>query len=90
MVLVHEGLIEGNLWPLQAAIGVAVGSFLPQVAPSCEDNILAFFQGSTALPGAIRKAPALQRPPQSHGRDNGIMGLNEILPQFLHTDPWAS
>src|SRR4029450_7354223 len=90
MVLVHEGLIEVNLWPLQAAIGGAVGSFLPQVAPSCEDHIRAFLQGCTALPGAIRKAPALQRPPQSHGRDNGSMSLNERRPQFLHTDPLAS
>jgi hypothetical protein len=45
MVLIHAGLIEGNLWPLQAAIGGAVGSLLPQAAPSCEDHILAFFQG---------------------------------------------
>jgi len=45
MVLIHEGLIEVHLWPLQAAIGGAVGSFLTQVASACEDNILSFFQG---------------------------------------------
>src|SRR6267143_1029241 len=89
MVLVHEGLIEVNLWPLQAAIGVAVGSFLTQVASSCEDNILSFFQSRTSLPGAIRKAPSLQPPPQRHGRDIGIMGLDEILPEFPHTDTLA-
>ena len=90
MVLIHEGLSAVHRWPLQAVIGVAVGSFLTQVASACEDNILSFFQGSTSLPGAIRKAPALQRPPQGHGRNSGMMGLNEILPQFLHTDPLAS
>src|SRR5216683_6966384 len=90
MVLVHEGLIEVHLWPLQAAIGVAVGSFLTQVASSCEDNIIAFFQSRTSLPGAIRKAPSLQRPPQRHGRDSGIMGLEEIMPEFPHTDTLAS
>src|SRR4029450_6826241 len=89
MVLVHEGLIEVNFWPLQAAIGAAVGSFLTQVASSCEDNIIAFFQGRTALPGAIRKAPSLQRPPQCHRRDIGIMGLDEILPKLPHTDTLA-
>jgi hypothetical protein len=89
MVLVHEGLIEVNFRPLQAAIGVAVRSFLTQVASSCEDNIVAFFQGLTSFPGAIRKAPSLQRPPQGHGRDSGIMRLDEILPQFPHPDTLA-
>src|SRR5712691_2513653 len=89
MVLVHKGLIEGHLWPLQAAIGIAVGSFLTQVASSCKDNILAFFQSRTSLPGARRKAPALQRPPQGHGWDSGMMGLDEILPEFPHTDTLA-
>jgi hypothetical protein len=89
MVLVHEGLIEVNFWPLQAAIGVAISSFLTQVASSCKDNIIAFFQGRTSFPGAIRKAPSLQCPSQRHGRDIGIMGLDEILPQFPHTDPLA-
>src|SRR2546426_4403528 len=41
MVLVHAGLSEGHFRPLQAAIGGAVRSFLPQGASSCEDNILA-------------------------------------------------
>ena len=90
MVLVHEGLIEGHLWPFQAPIGVAVGSFLTQVASSCEDNIISFFQSGTSLPGAIRKAPSLQRPPQRHGRDIGIMGLDEILPELPHTNTLAS
>ena len=45
MVLVHKGLIEVNFRPLQAAIGVAVGSFLTQVASAGEDNIRSFFQG---------------------------------------------
>ena len=90
MVLVHEGLIEVHLWPFQAPIGVAVGSFLTQVASSCEDNIISFFQSGTSLPGAIRKAPSLQRPPQRHGRDIGIMGLDEILPEFPHTNTLAS
>src|SRR6266571_9412917 len=89
MVLVHKGLIEVNFRPLQAAIGVAVRSFLPQGASSCEDNILAFFQGRTSVPGAIRKAPSLQRPPQCHGRDSGMMGLDEIRPKCPHTDPLA-
>src|SRR5713101_1834364 len=89
MVLVHEGLIEVHFRPLQAAIGVAVRSFLTQVASSCEDNIISFFQGRTAFPGAIRKAPSLQRPPQRHGRDSGIMGLDEILPKVPHTDTVA-
>ena len=75
MVLVHAGLSEGHFRPLQAAIGGAVRSFLPQGAASCEDHIRAFFQGRTAVPGAIRKAPSLQRPPQWHGRDSGRMGL---------------
>src|SRR4030095_358231 len=47
MVLVHAGLIEVHLWPLQAAIGVAVCSFLPQVAPSLSGEILAFFSECT-------------------------------------------
>src|SRR5882672_11481334 len=89
MVLVHEGLIEGNFRPLQAAIRVAVRSFLTQVASSCEDNILSFFQGRTSFPGALRKAPSLQRPPQRHGRESGIMGLDEILPPLTHTDTLA-
>src|ERR1700694_1433293 len=89
MVLVHEGLIEVNFRPLQAASGVAVGSLLTQVASSCEDNILAFFQGRTSLPGAIRKAPSLQRPPQRYGRDLGMMGLEERLPKLPHTDTLA-
>jgi hypothetical protein len=89
MVLVHEGVSEGNCRPLQAAIGGAMRSFLPQVASSCEDNILAFFQGRTSLPGAIRQAPALQCPPQRHGRESGRRGLDEILPQLPPTDPLA-
>src|SRR5262245_11172033 len=89
MVLVHEGLIEVNFRPLQAAIGGAIRSFLTQVASSCEDNIISFFQGRTAFPGARRKTPSLQCPPQRHGRDIGIMGLDEILPKFPHTDPLA-
>src|SRR5215813_2088007 len=89
MVLVHEGLIEVHFRPLQAAIRVAIRSFLTQVASSCEDNIISFFQGRTSFPGAIRKAPSLQCPPQRHGRDIGIMGLDEILPKFPHTDPLA-
>ena len=89
MVLVHEGLIEVHVRPLQAAIGGAVRSFLTQVASSCEDNILAFFQGRTSFPGAIRQAPSLQRPSQRHGRESGMMGLNEILPKFPHTDTVA-
>src|SRR6266568_3939674 len=89
MVLVHEGLIEVNFRPLQAAIGVAVRSFLTQVASSCEDNIVAFFQGRTSFPGAIRKAPSLQRAPQGYGRDIGLMSLEEILPQLPHTDTLA-
>src|SRR5713101_5577040 len=89
MVLVHEGLIEVHFRPLQAAIGVAVRSFLTQVASSCEDNIISFFQGQTSFPGAIRKAPSLQRPPQRHGRESSIMGLDEILPKFPHTDTLA-
>ena len=89
MVFVHEGLIEVHFRPLQAAIGVAVRSFLTQVASSCEDNILSFFQGRTAFPGAIRQAPSLQRPPQRHGRDIGMMGLDEILPKFPHPDTVA-
>src|SRR4029434_2821345 len=89
MVLVHEGLIEVHFRPLQAAIGVAVRSFLTQVMSSCEANILALFQGPTAIPSAIRIAPSLQRPPQRHGRDIGIMGLDEILPKFPHTDTLA-
>src|SRR4030095_14226122 len=67
-----------------------VGFFPAQVASSGEDNILAFFQGRTPLPGAIRKAPALQRPPQRHGRDIGVMGLDEIMPELPHTDTLAS
>ena len=90
MVLVHEGLIEVNFRPLRAAVGVAVRSFLPQVTSSCEDNIIAFFQSRTSLAGAIRTAPSLQRPPQRHGRDSGMMGLDEILPKFPHTDTLAS
>src|SRR6266849_1678727 len=90
MVLVHEGLIEVHLWPFQAPIGVAVGSFLTQVASSCEDNIISFFQSGPSLPSAIRKTPSLQRPPQRHGRDIGMMGLEEILPEFPHTDTLAS
>src|SRR4051794_30784513 len=90
MVLVHEGLIEVHFWPFQAAIGVAVGSFLTQVASSCEDNIISFFQSGPSLPSAIRKPPSLQRPPQRHGRDIGMMGLEEILPEFPHTDTLAS
>src|SRR6266567_6028260 len=89
MVLVHEGLIEVHFRPLQAAIGVAVRSFLTQVASSCEDNIVAFFQGRTSFPGAIRKAPSLQRAPQGYGRDIGLMSLDEILPQLPHTDTLA-
>jgi hypothetical protein len=84
-VLVHERLIEVHCRPLPAAIGGAVRSFLPPVASSCEDNLVAFFQGRTSFPGAIRKAPSLQRAPQGHGRDIGLMGLDEILPQLPHT-----
>src|SRR5712692_1840064 len=90
MVLVHEGLSEGHFWPFQAAIGVAVGSFLTQGASSCEDDIISFFQSGPSLPSAIRKTPSLQRPPQRHGRDSGMMGLEEILPEFPHTDTLAS
>src|SRR6266704_5647213 len=89
MVLVHEGLIKVHFWPLQAAIGGAVRSFLTQVASSCKDNIISLFQGRTSFPGAIRKAPSLQRPPQGHGRDSGLMGLDEILPKLSHTDTLA-
>src|SRR3989475_235705 len=89
MVLVHAGLSEGHFRPLQAAIGGAVRSFLTQVASSCEDNLVAFLQGRTSVPGARRKAPSLQRAPQGHGRDSGLMGLEEILPKFPHTDPLA-
>jgi hypothetical protein len=85
MVRVHTGLIEVHFRPLQAAIGVAVRSFLTQGASSCKDNILAFLQSRTSFPGAIRKAPSLQRPPQRHGRERGLMGLEEILPQLPHT-----
>jgi len=89
MVLVHKGLIEVDFRPLQAAIGVAVGSFLTQVASSCEDNIVAFFQGLTSFPGAIRKAPSLQRAPQGYGWDSGLRSLDEILPKLPHTDTLA-
>src|SRR5258705_12394805 len=89
MVLVHEGFIGAHSRPLQASLGVAFRSFLPQVTSSCEDNIISFFQGRTSFPGAIRKAPSLQRPPQGHGRDIGLMGLEEILPQFPHPDTLA-
>jgi hypothetical protein len=89
MVLVHAGLIAVHLWPLQAAIGGAVGSFLTQVASSCEDNIISFLQGRTPRPGARRKAPSLQRPPQRHGRNIGVMGLDERRPEFPHTDTLA-
>ena len=90
MVLVHAGLIEGHFWPFQAAIGVAVGSFLTQVASSGKDNIISFFQSGPSLPSAIRKTPSRQRPPQRHGRDIGSMGLAERLPEFPHTDTLAS
>src|SRR6266516_1079384 len=72
MVLGHEGLIEVHFRPLQAASGVAVRSFLTQVASSGEDNIVAFFQGRTSFSGALRQAPSLQRAPQGYG---GISAL---------------
>jgi hypothetical protein len=90
MVLLHDGLSAGHLWPLQAALGGAVGSLLTQGASACEDNLLAFLQGCTARPGARRQAPALQRPPQGDGRDSGMRGLKERRPQGLHTDTLAS
>src|SRR5215831_73618 len=37
----------------------------------------------------LSEAPSLQRPPQCHRRDIGIMGLDEILPKFPHTDTLA-
>jgi hypothetical protein len=89
MVLVHEGRIEVNFRPLQAAIGVAVRSFLTQGASSCKDNRIAFSQGRTSFPGAIRQASSLQRPPQRHGRDIDMMGRDERLPKFPHTDTLA-
>src|SRR4029453_12260583 len=48
-----------------------------------------FFQGRTSFHGARRKAPPQQAPPQRRGRDIGIMGLEEILPKFPHTDTLA-
>jgi hypothetical protein len=90
MVLVHAGRIAGHFWPLQAAIGVAVGSLLTQGASSCADNILSFFQSGPSLPSARRKTPSLQRSPQRHGRDIGMLGLEERLPEFPHTDTLAS
>jgi hypothetical protein len=89
MVLLHEGRSEGHLWPLQAAIGGAVGSVLTQGASAGEDHIRACLQGCTSLPGARRPAPALQCPPQGDGRDSGMLGLKERGPPWLPTDTLA-
>jgi hypothetical protein len=89
MVLVHAGLSEGHCWPLQAAIGGAVGSFLTQGVSACEANISAVLQGRTSFPSAIRLAPSRQRPPQRHGREIGLRGLAEIRPKLPHTNTLA-
>jgi hypothetical protein len=89
MVLVHAGLSEGHFRPLQAAIGGAVRSCLTQGASSCQDTILAFLQGRTPFPRAMRHAPSRQRPPQRPRRESDMRGLDEIRPQFPHTDTWA-
>src|SRR5512147_2983636 len=87
MVDVEIRFIQINLRSVGATRRGTVASFLPQILPSGNDDVVPFFEGPTPLGRTVDKAQALYRAPERVARPIFlVIFLSEPIPQAAETD----